>query len=223
MNQLIKKDVISSLICGIASGLFLIFIVKNPYIEEFRGINETIGNLVFLLPLILVFIFVVGLWIVKFISQKIAVLFQMAKFAQVGVLNTLIDFGIFNLLIWITGIISGTGIILLNTLSILVAIINSYFWNKYWTFSKKGGRIEREFLQFLVISIIGWALNTSIVFLGTTFIEVQLGVSAGAWVNIMKALAVVVSMTWNFLGYKFIVFKKQKEVELPIGNSTSKH
>lgn len=135
---------------------------------------------------------------------------QAVKFVLVGALNTLIDFGVLNLLVWLTGITGGWAIAPLNAISFFCAVINSYFWNKFWTFKVKGG-FAKEFSQFLVISLIGIGINTGIVVAGTSLISPLAGLSPTLWVNFVKVLATFVSMTWNFLGYKFIVFKSNEQ------------
>lgn len=136
---------------------------------------------------------------------------QFLKFAAVGVVNTTIDFAVLNLLMFLTGVYSGRWIILFNSISFTAAVINSYFLNKYWTFKKEGGetgQITREFSQFFVVSIIGLLLNSGIVYGISTFIPALFGLSSALWANFSKILATAVSMIWNFVGYKFIVFKK---------------
>lgn len=136
---------------------------------------------------------------------------QVSKFVVVGFINTGIDFGVLNLLMFLTGIYSGRWIIALNSISFAVAVINSYLWNKYWTFKKEGsetGQIAKEFSQFLVVSIVGISLNSGIVYGISTFIPALFGLSPALWVNFAKVLATAVSMAWNFTGYKFVVFKK---------------
>jgi putative flippase GtrA len=136
---------------------------------------------------------------------------QIIRFVVVGFINTGIDFGVLNLLMFLTGIYGGRWIILLNSISFTVAVINSYLWNKYWTFKKEGsetGQIAREFSQFLAISIVGILLNSGIVYAITTLVSPLFGLSSALWANFAKVLATVVSMVWNFAGYKFFVFKK---------------
>ena len=205
--KIFKRDFIYSLILGEASAWFLIFIVKNPYIEEFRQI-VFLKNLVWWLPVVLPIIFLIGILLAEILARFIKIIFQITRFVEVGILNTAIDFGILNLLIWITGITGGLAIAPLNAASFLCATVNSYFWNRIWTFGKKEKGTSKEFLQFLVVSGIGIGLNTGIVVLGTSWLSPLAGLSGGAWVNVMKVVATLVSMTWNFLGYKFVVFKK---------------
>ena len=60
--------------------------------------------------------------------------FEFSKFAVVGVLNSGVDFGILNALMLITGLSSGAGFLAFKSISVTLGVINSYLWNKYWTF-----------------------------------------------------------------------------------------
>ena len=134
---------------------------------------------------------------------------QFIKFAFVGGINTGIDFAVLNSLMWISGIYEGKEIIFLNIIAFTVATINSYFMNKRWTFEVKGKKeVGKEFSQFILISLIGISINTGIVYSITTFIEPSFGLSSPLWANFAKASATAISLIWNFIGYKFIVFKK---------------
>jgi len=135
---------------------------------------------------------------------------QIMKYALVGSLNTGIDFAVLNLLLWMTGIYSGKWIILLNAIAFSVAVINSYFWNKFWTFKDKGtdGSKVKEFSQFVSITLIGMILNTAVVYFMTTFTSPIMELSPELWANLAKVFATGISLVWNFLGYKFIIFKK---------------
>ena len=137
---------------------------------------------------------------------------QFSKFVVIGFMNTAIDFAVLNLLMWQTGIYKGQWIILLNAIAFAVAVINSYFWNKLWTFRAKEadepGEIAKEFSQFIMVTLVGVAINSSIVFGVTTFIPPFFGLSPELWANLAKAAATGFSLIWNFIGYKFIVFKK---------------
>ena len=206
-NSLIrKKDIFFSLFCGFLSGLLLILIIKNPLVEEFEKLTE-IGLLIWLLPIILSVLFFLAILIVKTIFRSFKFLFQFGKFAETGVLNTLIDMGILNGLIWLTGITSGGLMALFNVFSFSCATVNSYFWNKFWTFEDKEKVKSKQFLQFFLVTMIGMGINTLIVYLGTTFIDPLMGVSPGAWANLVKIGATFISMIWNFIGYKLFIFK----------------
>jgi putative flippase GtrA len=140
------------------------------------------------------------------IGKKYSFLWQIAKFAFVGVLNTAIDFGVLNALIALTSITAGIAIIGLNAISFSIAVINSYFWNKRWVFSlgKKG-----NFVTFLTVTLIGLSINTGTVYILTTYLGPDSTSSQTQWANLAKVIATCFSLIWNFVGYKLIVFKKR--------------
>ena len=143
-------------------------------------------------------------------EKRKELLSQIIKYVFVGSLNTGIDFAVLNLLMWLTAIYLGGWIILLNAIAFSVAIINSYFLNKYWTFKDKGTDENKvkEFSKFVSITLVGMILNTTVVYLITTFTSPIMGISPEIWANLAKVIATAVSLVWNFLGYKFIIFKK---------------
>jgi putative flippase GtrA len=147
-------------------------------------------------------------------TRFIAPLFEVAKFALVGALNTFVDLGVLNIFILLTHEASGTPYSVFKGISFTVAVINSYFWNKSWTFKSSSQKSSREFLSFIIVSVIGLMLN-----IGTASILVNVigpigGISARLWASLAGIAATFVALLWNFLGYKFIVFKEKKE--LPI-------
>ncbi len=69
---------------------------------------------------------------------------QLARFAVVGVLNSIVDLGAFYLFMHIPGVPAPgeEGFTYYSTaakgVSYVLGICNSFFWNKYWTFSAGG-------------------------------------------------------------------------------------
>lgn len=66
----------------------------------------------------------------------------------------------------------------------------------------------REFFLFAAVSLIGVFLNSGIVSLGTVLFPPQFNLNQELWTNLIKAGATGVSLIWNFLGYKLVVFKR---------------
>lgn len=150
------------------------------------------------------------MFIKDFIKKNPSIL-QFIKFSLIGGLNTIIDFGVLNFLMWLTRIYQGPLILLFNTISFTTAVINSYFWNKYWTFQEKEKKgIPVQFFKFLIISIIGAIINGGIVFSVTTYISPFFGLSHELWANLAKVVATAAGLIWNFIGYKFWAFKIKK-------------
>lgn len=134
---------------------------------------------------------------------------QFGKFFVVGILNTGLDFLILNFLMWMTNTYEGQSIVVFNTISFSIAVINSYLLNKYWTFGDKSKeQAPQQFIKFLSVSAVGWGLNTGIVYSITTLISPIFGLSPALWANVAKLMATGVVLAWNFAGYKLFVFKK---------------
>jgi len=126
------------------------------------------------------------------------------KFSAVGVVNFLIDLSILNLLSFATGINRGIFAAFFSAVSFLIANLNSYFWNKKWTFKKDGG--NSSYKPFLAISILGVAVNVFVIYVLTTFIS-QPYFSDLVWLNVSKLAATGLVMFFNYFGYKNFVFK----------------
>jgi putative flippase GtrA len=133
---------------------------------------------------------------------------QFVRFGVVGVLNTGIDFGILNVLSKVTGITEGARLVPIKGIAFLAANINSYLFNKHWTFKDNSkGQGAKQFSVYLSVSIIGALINIGTVFLMTTYIEAPFGLSSTMWLNAANLVATGLSLIWNFIGYKLIVFK----------------
>jgi putative flippase GtrA len=136
---------------------------------------------------------------------------QAAKFVLVGILNTGIDFGVSNILMKVFNIYSGLGFSLFKGVGFAAAVINSYFLNKFWTFkSKSADRSGKQFVQFFVVSLIGFGVNVGVASLVVDMIGPQFNIGEKLWANFGILCATFASMVWNFVGYKFIVFKDAK-------------
>ena len=147
-----------------------------------------------------------GYWLGKKIR---AFFYQLAKFGLVGVGNTVIDAGIFSLLIFLTGITSGGLISAFRTFSVFMAIVNSYLWNKYWSFEKKESQeVPKEFVHFVAISLVGMIINVGITTFLVNILGPQFGLNPTAWATLAGIIPVPIVLIWNFVGYKLFVFKK---------------
>jgi putative flippase GtrA len=136
---------------------------------------------------------------------------QFSKFFIVGIVNTGIDFAILNIEIFLTGITSGSTLVLFNIVSFSIAVINSYYLNKFWTFEDKrpdGDKAPIKFSQFIGVSLVGLSINSLVIFGFTSLVPVMFGLSPQLWVNVAKIFATGASLIWNFIGYKLWVFKK---------------
>lgn len=191
---------------GVISG-FISALLTIPIIINLGVFQEYLAYLIPAMVVLMPIGWVVVLLIARKIASKFALIYQIVKFGIVGFLNTVIDFGILNLLSWMTGIYSGKQIIILNSVAFAFAVTNSYFWNKYWTFNSGDNAKKGEFAEFLAVSVVGLIINTGIVYTVTTYAPLFVE-NPALLENIAKLFATAFALIWNFIGYKFIVFKK---------------
>ena len=124
---------------------------------------------------------------------------QLFRFGTVGIANTLIDFAVLNALVILFAHPTGSLLLVCNAVSFICASLNSYFANRNWTFAGNHDASAGEFGIFLVISLIGLLLNSAILWLLTGGIPSSL-----IHLNLAKLAASVVSMGWNFFGYRVL-------------------
>jgi putative flippase GtrA len=125
---------------------------------------------------------------------------QFAKFCIIGVVNTLVDFGIYFLLTRFTGL--RDYIYVANTISFIIAATSSYYANRSWTFQIETKPEIREAAKFYGTAVSGFIIN-----MATFFVCV----SIFGWFDLFgKILATAVAIGWNFLVTKFWVFKTKK-------------
>jgi putative flippase GtrA len=119
---------------------------------------------------------------------------QVARFNLVGVLNTALDLGLFFLL---TGI--GMTYLLAQTCSYGCGIVNSYLFNKHWTFGLTGIRAA-ELVRFVAVNLSALAVSVLLVYLFHAPLRLPLLAA--------KAVATLLTMLISFCGSKFWVFKQ---------------
>lgn len=202
METLNKKDLKISLFVGIAAGLLLLPTLPNLGLQ--MGTKERIFAVV-ALSLFTPFGYLVAHWL----SRWFPVMIQFVKFGITGGLNALIYLSVLNLLISLTGVAVGIYYSAFVSMAFLVAVTNSYVWNKYWVFraseSSVGGG---EFFKFFLVNLIGFGINVGAASFIVNFIGVPAGIPQELWANVGAVSAVFITLFWNFLGMKFFVFKK---------------
>ena len=195
-----KNDYLIGALVGFLSGIAAIPTAFNV------GVHSAAKLLA--LPWIGAVAFVIGIWIAALLSRSMPFFVQFSKFIAVGFLNTAIDFGVLNLLSRVSGVSAGLILGGVNIPGFVVAVSNSYFWNKFWVFeNKNGGKLFDDLPKFLAVTLIGIFINSGIIILVTTYIPSMFGLNKALWLNLAKAGATVLTLIWNFSGYKLFVFR----------------
>jgi putative flippase GtrA len=132
------------------------------------------------------------------------------RFAFVGIVGAVVDFGIFNLLTTLFHIPP----IIAQVVSFSAAVLSNFLWNRFWTYPDSRSKpIHHQLLQFTVISAIGLAIRTPLIagLTGPThklFASIRVPPFTSFSPNFLGnnlalATAVVVVMFWNFFVNRF--------------------
>jgi putative flippase GtrA len=141
---------------------------------------------------------------------------QFGKFFLVGIMNTLVDLIILNGETILSGVKDGLGYAIQKGLSFLVAVTFSYFLNKNWTFGDSSKQDQgKKFSQFILVSVIGMVINITVATVAVTYIKPIVNsmlhlsfLTDQLWVSLGALCGTAIGLIWNFIGYKFFVFKK---------------
>lgn len=132
------------------------------------------------------------------------------KFCVVGTMNTLIDVGILQLLLWSTGVDPHTSpfLFLFVFIAFFCAMLNGFVLNKLWTFKMRARKnTTRQFIKFLISNLIGLAIAMVLMYF---FVQVfHIGTIVA---SLMKSAIVLI---WNFFASKHWTFRERRLDQIP--------
>ncbi|HWQ82982.1 MAG TPA: GtrA family protein, partial [Anaerolineales bacterium] len=151
----------------------------------------------------------VGYPVIRFLTNP-AERGRFLRFAVVGVIGAVVDFGTFNFLEKVFNVAP----IAASIVSFSAAIVSNFLWNRFWTYPDSRSKpITQQLIQFAIISVMGLIIRTPIfAFMDLKLIDyVQMSsfpsLSASQLEslahNIALAIAVGVVMFWNFFINRF--------------------
>ena len=132
-------------------------------------------------------------------------------FGSVGVLNTIVDYAIFNLLFLGIGLRPFAA----NIASTSVALTMSYFLNKRFVFKHGKGFDKKSAALFVGFTLFGlWVIQGAGLSLIIHWVETNYPAVYADHTfliaNGAKMLASIGSIIWNFTTYNYIVFRKKQ-------------
>lgn len=144
-------------------------------------------------------------------------LLQIVKFGLIGVLNTALDYFLFFVFFSLLGLDKN----LAQVIATALAMTNSYFFNRYWTFGKKGKVQVDEMWKFILVNLVSMCVTILCLNLFYDLLHLERLANAvlGAFglsfrlegdgaVMFCKLAAVPFSLAVNFLGNRLWVFRK---------------
>jgi putative flippase GtrA len=122
---------------------------------------------------------------------------QAFRFGLVGVLNTLVDGLVYLLLTRWLGF--GSYPTLAKAVSYSCGVLNSYFWNRSWTFHSRA-RVRKTLFAFAAANLLALVVNAGVMSVCLTRLRLPEGAAFAA--------ATAATMLWNFIWSKFVIFKE---------------
>lgn len=141
---------------------------------------------------------------------------QFIKFNLVGVMNTLVDFIVFQILNLAFGFTY-----LAQVIGYGCGIVNSYLWNSNWTFKEQKTHSKKEMLLFLAVNLVSLGVSLGVIWLckncfGVTDVWVQSWMPEvlQKFVNantVAKLIATVCAIVVNYIGNRLFVFRAPEQ------------
>jgi putative flippase GtrA len=181
-----KNDILFSIIAGL--------------MVAWVGI-DFLGTKFWFLLVVLPVLAVLGFLLCDIISKKMAFVGQAGRFGLIGAFADVIDIKVYQLLFFLLPISLPW-----KAVSFIVATVIKYFLNKHWAFQKHEGVGQgREVLVFFIFTCVGLLINIASF---SYFVKITTGIPETMWTELCIIFAALVAAVWNFIGYKFFVFKK---------------
>jgi putative flippase GtrA len=131
------------------------------------------------------------------------------KFLSVGCLNAIVDLGVLNLLLWCHPTHTPWLLTLYNTVAVTCAVLNSYVWNRFWTFRDQARGDKREFLLYIVQALMSIVLNDAVLTATAAWLDTLHRLSP-VWVdNLAKGTAMLTSSSVTYLCLRWWVFRRR--------------
>jgi putative flippase GtrA len=118
------------------------------------------------------------------------------RFVFVGFINFVLGYGTYALLIYLKN-----HYLVAQLVSFTLAVTNSYFWNKYFTF-KSPGKSRGEVFRFVMVYAVSYVLNMIVLYVCIDKIRLN--------AYIAGAFTVIISTAVSYVGHKNISFRQHK-------------
>lgn len=203
-----KRDIYCSFILGFVIALFLYttsYTLRFDIPSEFNFIIRK-PYLVLLCPILFpALTFISHYMLVRWTSAV-----QFSRFMVVGISNLCIDFGFLNIFMYVSDIDRGIAFSVFKAASFSLAIFNSYLWNKFWTFGdRQTDYMASQFAKFAAVAVGGLVINVITATIIVNYVTPDF-ISTRIWANIAAMISLAAVSLWNFMGYKFFVFRNNE-------------
>jgi putative flippase GtrA len=127
---------------------------------------------------------------------------EFAKFGTVGVINTAINYAVFNALVLT---VFAHGQLKANVIATVIATTASYFMNRHWTYrDRPKSTLRREYALFFVFNLAGLMIELGVLALS----KYGFGLTSLLALNIAKTFGLGLGTIFRFWAYRTFVFLK---------------
>jgi putative flippase GtrA len=138
------------------------------------------------------------------------------RFAMVGIIGAVVDFGVMNLLTRLFHF----PLVLAGTISFIAAVLSNFTWNRYWTYpDSRSKTITHQLVTFSIVSVLGLAIRVPLLAIlepiaerlftrfsmALPFFDVNFYAD-----NVVLAIAVIIVMFWNFFANRYWTYNDVK-------------
>ena len=136
---------------------------------------------------------------------------RFSKFTIVGFSNAVVDVGTLNLFLWFASTRDPSVLALYNGVALVLANVNSYFWNTRWTFRGRARRRDaRQRILFTVQALFNICVSNGLFFVLIRPVLVYTEVPAYLAGNVAKLISVAVASTLSFFLLRYLVFSRYR-------------
>lgn len=133
-------------------------------------------------------------------ERRAQVLMQLVLFGVVGVMNTLVDMGVFSVLYYAVFASDQRYYYIPFTAGYICGVVCSFVFNKLFTFRCNKQSAKRQWLPFLLVNLVAFGVGQGAMYL--------LGQAAITGV-LAKLITVPLTLIINFAGNKLFVFRSK--------------
>jgi putative flippase GtrA len=129
--------------------------------------------------------------------------------------NTIIDLLVLNGLLWLWPAQGTARLLLFNTIAYACGALNSFVFNRYWTFQRSGRPNAREGARFLLVTVAAIACNDLILWLMRNILH-PVHLTPTLWTNVSKVVVIVGTILLSYLGMHLWVFVQSSHEKLHV-------
>ncbi len=127
---------------------------------------------------------------------------EVLHFLIVGASGVVVNLAVLTLLAWL-----GARESLALAGGVAVSVVTNFLLNRHYTFSHaRGGNIWKQFVSFVGATSVGMLVN----YLVALGLRSSLLATAAGGLQIAALVGIAAGLVFNFLGYRFIVFRKRR-------------